>query len=133
MAIEETNIFSARTEKLWRKLESWRKTGQGRIPEQLWCEAVGLARAVGVSRVARVLRLDYYGLRRRVQESLSSTMVQKPPTASFVEVEIPSVRAMAQCVVKLEDRSGKRLTVELPAGSVAEVAGIAGALWSRRS
>jgi hypothetical protein len=133
MAIEETNIFSARTEKLRRKLELWRRTGQGRTPERLWREAVELARTAGVSRVARVLRLDYYGLRRRVQESLSSTMVQKPPAPSFVEVEIPSVRAMAQCVLKLEDRSGKRLTVELPAGNVAEVAGIAGALWSQRS
>jgi hypothetical protein len=132
MAKEEAHVLSVRTDKLRQELESWRKTGHGRVPERLWSAAVELARVVGVSRVARVLRLDYYGLKKRVQRPLESTLAQKRQAPSFVEVAFPSVRAVAQCTLKLEDPSGARLTVELPASNVGELAGIAKALWSGR-
>ena len=49
-------------------LTQWRSTKpQGaRIPEALWSRAVAPASSHGVSKVARVLRLDYFRLKRRL-------------------------------------------------------------------
>ena len=48
------------------KFEKWRRsrTGQERIPETLWSEAVELARRYGTWPAARALRLDYNKLKR---------------------------------------------------------------------
>src|SRR5947208_7607939 len=49
-----------------RRLDRWRwaREGRARIPESLWTAAVELARQCGVSKTARVLRLDYYLLKK---------------------------------------------------------------------
>ena len=50
------------------RFEAWRglrKVGS-RIPQSLWKLAVRLANAHGVSRTALALRIDYYGLKKRV-------------------------------------------------------------------
>ena len=59
-----TNPFT----KLAQRLTAWRDTrtrGQ-RIPEDIWREAVELARAHGLSPTTTALKLNYYDLQRRV-------------------------------------------------------------------
>ena len=50
------------------RFQAWREMREpgGRIPQDLWDMAVGLARTYGVSRTAIALSLDYYSLRKRV-------------------------------------------------------------------
>src|SRR5947207_3208721 len=56
-------------ERVRRRLDRWRRAreGRARIPESLWSAAVELARQCGVSKTARVLRLDYYLLKKRLE------------------------------------------------------------------
>ena len=63
---------------LQQRLASWRRTRRkrGRLPEWLWNSSVALARAHGVNRVARALRLDYYGLKRRLSGTGSNPMAR---------------------------------------------------------
>jgi hypothetical protein len=46
----------------FRSTQPWRR----KLPESLWQAAVGLAREHGVYSVARSLRLDYMGLKKRM-------------------------------------------------------------------
>ncbi len=54
-----------------KRFETWRKKGRARspIPDALWDAAVELCRNHSIGKVCRALRLDYYGLKKRVHKS----------------------------------------------------------------
>src|SRR5438094_1356258 len=71
---------------LRQQLNAWRRsqTQRTRLPEPLWEAAAALARAHGVSRVAQMLRLDFYKLQRRsIQPPLSSPRFVEIPWRSL--------------------------------------------------
>ena len=66
---ESANSAGQSLEQLGLRLRCWREArvrGQ-RIPAEMWTAAVGMARQLGVHRVAKVLHLDYVRLKKRVQ------------------------------------------------------------------
>ena len=98
------------------RFEAWRKARRprSRIPDGLWREAAQLARAHGVHRICRVLRLDYYCLKHRMG---AYGVAVSPP--AFVEVALcpPASSPMSpQCVVEAERPDGARMTIRM-AGS----------------
>lgn len=124
-----------------RQLERWRRTRKRgtRIPAPLWAAAVEAAREHGVSRASRALRLDYYGLKER----LESVPLESPPLESAPEpsgheaangggfLEIPLFASAApECVFELEDGHGSRLRVAVKGAALAEMEALARALWS---
>jgi len=118
------------------RLQDWRsqrKVGE-RIPEPLWAEAVGAARQYGVYRVCIDLRLDYAGLKRRVQ----GTEVTPPRSRiapKFVELLTSTATPPAaatqrhECVVELENARGAKMRVQLDGPGVAALAGLCSAFW----
>ncbi len=109
-----------------RELSRWRRGGRrgGRIPELLWASAVELAQRDGVAPIARVLGLDYYTLKRRLEGSESAA------AAKFVEVTLAAgPQSGPECVVELAGGTA-RLRVELRGRAAAEVASVARSLWS---
>jgi hypothetical protein len=58
------------------QLNQWRQdhSGRGRIPEVLWTEATRLARGHGLNKTARLLGLDYYSLKKRLQAESTPAM-----------------------------------------------------------
>ena len=129
---------AAQIEEVLGRLESWRKSGSSRrrIPEPLWRAAAELARRVGVNPIARQLRLDYYSLKRRVQKAPPTKARSKPaesPSPSFVEVEFPAPGVTAECVIEVEDRWGRRMTVRLSGPGAKEAPAMAKNLDKRRS
>jgi len=98
---------------LQQRLASWRGTRRqrGRLPEWLWHSSVALARAHGVNRVARALRLDYYALKRR----LSGAGAAPAPAAvspAFVELGwTAGCGPSSEYRVELLNRAGGRMTV----------------------
>lgn len=128
----------ARIGQLRRRLDSWREAGRGRrIPEPLWTAAAELARGVGVHRVSRALRLNYYNLKRRAEAKVPPKPARKrtkAPSPRFVEVEIPSQTApVTGCELEVSGRAGSRLTVRLARVDASEIAMIAKSLWSLHS
>ena len=129
---------AAQIEEVLGRLESWRKSGSSRrrIPEPLWRAAAELARRVGVNPIARQLRLDYYNLKRRVQKvpptKAKSTKPAESSSPRFVEVEFPAPGVAAECVIEVEDRSGRRMTVRLSGPGAKEAPAIARTLWGVR-
>jgi hypothetical protein len=116
-----------------RQLQAWRRTRKHRerIPENLWQAMAELARAFGVSRVARALRVEYYALKERVQGGEQSPR-SKENHASFVELPMPAPTQQSDCLVELEDGLGAKMTLRLAPGSGTEVLSLVQAFWRRQ-
>jgi hypothetical protein len=96
---------------LQRHLEQIRSTQppRSRLPESLWADAVGLARQYGIYRVAHTLRLDYVGLKKRLN-GVTSVRTSAGKTA-FVEL-VPPASPMPECVIEFESASGGKMRIQ---------------------
>jgi hypothetical protein len=88
---------------------------RSKIPEVLWQAAVELARQHGLYAVAHPLRLDYVGLKRRL-EAISKveekeTKKKKVASPRFVEL-IAAHPAAAECVIEFESKSGGKMRIQ---------------------
>jgi len=92
------------------QLEAWRRQKRrgSRIPEAIWERAAELAREHGGSRVAGALRLDYYGLRGRVEPV--EDIIEAP---AFVELALSGPGGSPPVVVEMERADGARLTIRM--------------------
>jgi hypothetical protein len=141
----------------WRKREGG---GRGaRIPEELWQEAVRLARVDGLYVTAQTLRFNYErlkersggadggaknpapavvggGEKKRGQLVLSGGKrrgeeVAQSAAGDFIALEMMPRRAASQCLVELAGRHGDRMRIEV-VGEV-DVAALCQRFWSRAS
>ncbi len=115
MSTVSKQVVSAPVVRLRRRLELWRRSRPkvGPIPDELWREAVQLARAHGVSFVARALRLEYYALKRHLEASLPSPGPASQVIPAFIEIAMPPRPAAAECFVEMERPDGGRMRVRL--------------------
>ena len=124
---EKVNVVT-RLEKGRQRFDAWRagRVGGGprRIPEQLWRLAERLAAEYGVDRTRRVLRLDYKGLKRRMEEAGSLKAVK--PT--FMELS-GSLLPSSGSTVEIESDVGTKLRVQLSGGQALDVAELARGFW----
>ncbi len=127
-----TKFSTTDLNQLRHQLDTWRQSqsGSSRLPEALWTSAAAVAATHGVGSVARSLRLDYNKLKRQVpQHPTSSALVS---TTAFVELPLPTSVPLASsvCRIELSDRTGTKMTVDLPYDPTA-VMGLAQAFWRR--
>jgi hypothetical protein len=92
-----------------RRLLTWRsrQTARRPIPHSLWALAVRLVQRYGLNRTARALKLDYYSLKKRVQQSLAPV-----PPGQPAFVELPPV-AVKQCLCEIGNRAGASMRLQL--------------------
>lgn len=112
------------------RFKRWRQSRNrgARIPAALWRCAVDAAREYGVSKVARVLGVDYYGLKERME---SAPEPSEPDCVGGGFLEIPLLRSSAsECVFELEDGEGVRLRVALKGAVPVELESLARTFWS---
>jgi hypothetical protein len=111
-------------EQLQRRFEEFRATQpkRSRFPEALWAAATELAKRYGVNRTAQVLRLEYGGLRKRVENQArpKAKSKQKEP-ASFLEFIAPGAKPVSNCTVEVESAHGGKLRLELKAIATTEL------------
>ena len=125
---------SVDVEQVRAQLDLWRRTpGHGRgIPEEIWQAATHLARARGLYRVSRELRLNYQSLQRRVAAGGGHPSPRAADPPVFLDLGPGLLNAAAGCVVDLVAPDGARMTVRLSASVSESLAALAAALWSRR-
>lgn len=119
-------VFLSDLAPVHRALEAWRKTRQHRqpIPEDLWMKVVVLGRSHGVSPVSQALRLDYYALKRRVNERVAAS--------DFVEVKLaPAEDPTWGCTAELEDRQGRKVVLRWSSAPGPELLGVVQAFWNQ--
>ena len=135
--IEQASVPGESLQGIKQRLQDWRsqrKLGE-HIPAPLWAAAVEAAREHGVYRVAIDLRLDYAGLKRRVEGS-GATLPRGAVAPRFVELlataasPVPAAAARRhECVVELENARGTKMRVELNGPGVAALAGLCSSFW----
>lgn len=112
---------------LQQQLTEFRSTHRvrSRLPEPFWTAAAEIAQRDGVHQTARVLHLDYVGLKKRVEGRKRPKRKRSVSSAapSFVELVGPAPAAVSSCRIELEATPGK-LRLELPALAVNELASI---------
>lgn len=119
-----------------RRLDRWRKNGGGqgsRIPEELWQEAVEVARADGVYATARFLRLDYSRLKKRVTSAQDVNQEGDARAKTrFVELRMGQLGTGGMTTVELLNRGGDRLRVEITGPPSIDVVKLAQEVLSQR-
>ena len=96
-----------------RRFERWRHDHKPptRLPESLWSLAVGLAQEYGLSRTSRILRLDYNGLKKRLEflaPDETSPATAPPP---FLELLPPGTPSTVECTLEREDAQGIKIRI----------------------
>ena len=116
----------ARLDRGRRRLERWRRQHKTRcrLPEPLWDLAVKLAREYGVNRTARILRLEYNGLKKRMAWTTSERSSADP--TPFVQLLGSEWTTAMECVMECEDTHGTKLRLhikgpQLPAATQWEI------------
>ena len=102
----ETTIVPDDLLELQQRLDQWRgsQPALSRIPEAFWVEAVEMARLHGLHPAAKVLRMDYMRLKKRLADGTSS--VPRSTAPGFLELLAPAT-GLTECVVELESAGGK--------------------------
>ena len=111
--------------RLGERFAAWRKTRRSgqRIPESLWKSAVKLATKHGLNRTARVLNLDYYSLKERVESASSHA------ASTFVELSPSPLSMMNECVIELEDAMGSQMRVHVKGRDIPDVLALSRSFW----
>jgi hypothetical protein len=148
MGTRKAEALPARLEALQRRFERWRqvRTIPSRIPEPLWASAVRMASRYGVSRTAKMLRVNHYALKQRVDESAATTgeteqnaddehRVSAGGVASvpaFLELASPMRAGLGQCTLELEDASGAKMRIELQGMETPDLAALCRSFWNSK-
>ena len=114
------------------RFEKWRRAHKprARFPEHLWSAAANLARKYGISRTARILRLDYQGLKKRIEAADSGDLSQAAVRPKFVELPLSGTDFTAECTIECEDAKGARIRIHLKGPQLPDLAALGRALWS---
>jgi hypothetical protein len=114
---KSTTPIPGAIEQLQRQLDEFRSAQPHRtkLPGTLWQAAVELARQHGVYSVAHPLRLDYTGLKKRVDGIVGSQ--KKTAKPAFVELIADHSATMADCVIEFESSVGCKMRVHWKAST----------------
>jgi hypothetical protein len=127
--MRSTKYFEPRLAQLRQQLAAWRRNGHQhlRTPEPTWQEAVELARALGTSRVAQALRLNYTSLKRR----LTLSVARSEDSPAFVELKCAPPAPAGECRICLQDPAGGQMSVVMSATDTAVLRELAQVFWRR--
>jgi hypothetical protein len=108
---KSTSPIPAPIEQLQRQLDEFRRAQPHRtkLPETLWQAAVDLARQHGVYSVAHPLRLDYTGLKKRLDGVPGSQ--KKATKPAFVELVAAQLTTVADCEIEFESSIGSKMRI----------------------
>src|ERR1700689_3655534 len=100
------------------EIRSTRPRGK-RLPDSVWQAAVELAREHGVYSVARHLRLDYTGPKKRLGGVSHCRRKARKPT--FVELIAPPSAMLGECLIEFESLRGSKVRIQWKAAHIARL------------
>ena len=134
MTRQRTTKVPLRLEEVKAKLETWRRTREQRsaIPEQLWTEAVEVARDIGINRVSVSLGISYYGLKKRIEQGGSLTVsTAEDKAAKFIEMTLaPSNPGRRETVTEFEMVRVDGTQVRMRHCGDVDVVKLVGTIWA---
>ena len=114
------------------RFDKWRKKHKGyrRLPESLWSAAVKLAQTYGVNRTARTLRLDYSGLKKRLESTVSAPLSEAASSPGFIELLPSELTAAAECALECRRPDGTTTRIHLKGPQWPDLAALSQSLWN---
>jgi len=114
--------------RLKRKFTEWRnsRTPGQRIPHLLWKSAAKLAAEYGLSQTATVLGLDYYSLKRHVEQQSSETR----SGAAFIELPSAPLAPTSECIIELDDGTGASMRIHLKGSELPDLLELGRSFWN---
>ena len=116
------------------RFANWRRARElgTRIPPSLWALAAELATTYGVCQTSVTLRLDYYGLKKRLAAKASqpTTPSTPSPRPAFFELAASTLVTPGECVIEFENAAGSRMRVHLKGGQAPDLVALSGSFWN---
>ena len=135
MKHQAKSVLPAKLAKGQEHFEQWRNQHQTRrrLPDHLWSLATELARQYGISRTARILRLDYQRLKRRSQRPVFKNCTPETPAVQFVDLisEKPYGHQPVQCHIECEQFHKGKIRVELKGPNWPDLTSLCRQLWNQ--
>jgi len=135
MATKKTRGIPGPLERTRDRFENWRRGRRlgARIPQRLWNAAVNMARSYGVHRAASTLGLDYYSLKKRVEEHDADAprAAKTDPDENlprFLEL-VPAPMGATECILELEQPNGAKLRVHLKGAAAPDLTSLSRGFW----
>jgi hypothetical protein len=134
MSTRKTRALPAGLERTRQRFERWRRTRKvrTRTPDSLWASAVKIARTYGIHRTSKALRVDYYSLKKRVEQQVGSSggILEGDAATTFLELTTPRRSAdFGECVLELEDAEGAKMRVRLQGVAAPDLAALSRSFW----
>lgn len=120
---------------LCKQIAQWRKTRRRgeRMPERLWVLARDLAGRHTAGRIARVARIDYYALKKRVDGSVAPPAEKQERQPVFLEVPVSVGDHPVECVIEMEHPRGGRMRIHSTGVLIPDLAALSRSFWNRES
>ena len=118
----------ARLASLERRFAGWRRRrSKGeRIPNRLWKAATKLALEFGLNRTAKLLKIDYYHLKKRLDRNSVSSGTKSP----FVELPPVPFRLPIECMIEFDDGMGASMRVHLKGAETPDLLALGQSFWT---
>ena len=147
MNARKTRDLPAPMEGVRQRFQQWRRAqkSRARIPDALWNAAVKMAGMYGLCRTARTLSIEYYALKKRVeqQSAVAAERRELGSAARFVELSPlvdrgrPSVDGVhvvpagaCDCTLELESVDGSKMRVHLKAATLPDLTALCRNFWN---
>ncbi len=124
MNIKNASSIPEPIAQLQRRFDEFRSTQPHRtkLPETLWQAAVELAREHGLHPVAHPLRLDYMGLKKRL-EGVPGPQ-KKVAAPAFVELIASHPATISECVIEFDSSIGSKMRIQWKGSSTPDWASL---------
>ncbi|MCH7916722.1 MAG: hypothetical protein IIC50_01910 [Planctomycetes bacterium] len=115
------------------QFERWRSQHKPytHIPEPLWSLATELAREFGLNRTASMMRLDYYGLKKRLERPGLDDTSPATDGPSFLELLPVQATPAVECTIECQNAAGTQIRIQFKSQDLPDLTGLCGELWSR--
>lgn len=115
------------------QFEQWRSQHppRTRVPQPLWSVAAELAVEFGLNQTARALKLNYYGLKKRMDPAASNPPAPTRVNEAFLELAVPinPVSPTSECMIECQDATGTQIRIQLKGIQGPDLAILCGQLW----
>jgi hypothetical protein len=114
------------------RFEKWRKEHKTRtrLPERLWSAAAKLAHQYGLNPTVRALRLDYSGLKKRMESTVSGHPSQTAVGPKFLQLLPSELAAVTECAIECENAKGTKIRIHLKGPQLPDLAALSSSLWN---
>jgi len=111
------------------QLDRWRSRHRKRtrLPKELWRQAAALAREHGLNKTARALGLDYYSLKKHLEEMTNEKVIPARAEPDFIELLGGAMTpGGVECTIEWADGGGSTLRMHIKGAGLSELASLAG-------